>query len=274
MSTDWLDTLNKICIELLRSRGDVFVNFGISVVAGLGAIRLVLFGIGCLFNSADNQSGMDWGGFTRHILVIGFATAMVRGYNVPVLGMADSFPDLIMGGPLYLAHQIGDSSYKQLEDVFRTVQANNPPSAILNLSLSLSQWTLELFIMLVRAVMLVVMSYGFIAVSVCALVGPIFIPFLLIDPLSFMFWGWFKCFLQYSFYPVIGAAYAHIFSSLLINMVDKASPAQLLLGIVPLLAMTVFGMLHAPSLCASLFSGGGGDHADMAGSVMKVAAVK
>ena len=265
MSTDWLSALNHICIELLHTQSDAFVSFGLNVVVGLGVIRLVLFGIGCIFNAADNQSGMDWGGLTKHILVIGCATAMVRGYNVPVAGMSDSFPDLIMGGPLYLAHQIGDASYKQLDDVFRTVVANNPPSATLNLGLSLSQWTLELFIMLVRAVMLVVMSYGFVAVTVCVLVGPIFIPFLLIDPLSFMFWGWFKSFLQYSFYPVIGAAYAHIFSSLLVNMIDKATALELLLGILPLLAMTIVGMLHAPALCASLFNGSGGDHADMGG---------
>lgn len=274
MSGDWLQSINHICNELLRAKGDVFLNFGFHIVTGLAVIRLVLFGLGCTFNAIDGRVGMDWGGLTKHILVIGCAYTMLRGYNAPVLGLADSFPDLIMNGPLYLAHQIGDSSFKQLDDTFKVIQASNPPSVTISVSLAISQGILDLSITLVRAIMLVVMSYGFVAVAVCVLVGPVFIPFLLFEPLSFMFWGWFKSFVQYSFYPVIGAAYTHIYASLLVNLIDKTTTAQLLLAAVPLLVMTAIGMLHAPQLCASLFAGSAGDHHGMAGAALKVAGIK
>ena len=31
-----------------------------------------------------------------------------------------------------------------------------------------------------------------LAISIALLLGPVFIPFLVLPPLSFLFWGWFK----------------------------------------------------------------------------------
>ena len=47
---------------------------------------------------------------------------------------------------------------------------------------------------------MVVIAFGIIATAVCVLLGPIFIPFFIVPQLDWLFWGWFKCFLQYSFY--------------------------------------------------------------------------
>ena len=38
------------------------------------------------------------------------------------------------------------------------------------------------------------------------ILGPIFIPFLLVDKLSFLFWGWLRAFIGFSFYKVVAAA--------------------------------------------------------------------
>lgn len=269
MQNDWIHIINQVCNDLLRSKGDVFLMFGLHVMTGLAAIRLALFGIECMLNSLDGRAGMDWGGLSQHIFVIGAAFAMLRGYNAPILGLGYSFPDLIMAGPMELARAIGDTSYKQLDDVFASIRAQNPPSTLLDINLAFSQWTLDISVMCVRAAMLVIMSYGFVAIAVTVLVGPIFIPFLLFEPMAFMFWGWFRAFLQYSFYPVIGAAFTHIYASMLLNLITKATTTELLLAFLPLLAMTIIGMLHAPALCSALFSGSAGDHQGMARTAIK-----
>lgn len=272
MNSDWMTTITSICQDLLSSKSDVFVSFGLNIVTGLAVIRLVLFGISSALHAADGRHGMAWGSFFHHILVIGAAMTMLRGYNTPVLGLPDSFPKTIMNGPLYLAHQIGDGSYKQIERTFESIEKNNPPSATLSISLALSRWTLEGLIALTRGVMLIVMSYGFIGSAVCALVGPVFIAFLVFEPMSFMFWGWFKTFLQYSFYPVVGAAYTHIFSTVLVNVInDTSQPITAFVALIPLLILTVVGMLQAPQMCAALFTGGGGDHQGIATTAIKLA---
>lgn len=259
MGDNWLTIITNTCQELLTAKGDGFVTFGLNIVTSLAVIRLVLFGIDCALGAA----GMDWGGFVRHILVIGAAFTLLRGYNAPVLGTGDTFPKLVMNGPIYLAHEIGNDSFKQIEEVFKDIEQKNPPSWTVNIGPALSRWTLEMLLAVTRGIMLIIQSYGFIGAAVCALVGPIFIPFLLFEPLSFMFWNWLKTFLQYSFYPVIGAAYTHIFASVLVNAIDSTSAITALVAVIPVLLLTIIGMLHAPQMCASLFSGGGGDHAGM-----------
>src|SRR6202007_466600 len=61
-----------------------------------------------------------------------------------------------------------------------------------------------------QAIALVVVAYGCIATAVCVLVGPVFVPFFIIPKLEWLFWGWFRCFLQYAFYEVIAAAVVYI----------------------------------------------------------------
>ena len=45
-----------------------------------------------------------------------------------------------------------------------------------------------------------------LAAAVAGLIGPSFIPFLLVDKLSFLFWGWLRAFIGFSFYKVVAAA--------------------------------------------------------------------
>jgi len=274
MGSDWLHQINTICQQLLSDKSSAFVSFGINVALGLATIRFVLFGIGCTLRATEGFHGMDWSGFVRHILVIGCALTMVRGYNQPMAGIGQSFPDLILGGPTYLAKQIGSDSYKQIDDTFTNIRNNNPPGNVFNFSMTLAHWSCDILLTVCQAVMCLVMSYGYIASAVCALVGPIFIPFLLFEPLAFMFWGWFKCFLQYAVYPVIGAAFTHIFATLLCNVIsDNTTTLEALLATLPLIILVVLGMMNAPKMCAALFSGGGEPGVGgLAASAVKMAA--
>jgi len=50
-----------------------------------------------------------------------------------------------------------------------------------------------------QAIAIVVIAYGFIATAVCVSWVPFFIPFFIVPKLAWLFWGWFKCFIQYAF---------------------------------------------------------------------------
>ena len=100
-----------------------------------------------------------------------------------------------------------------------------------------------------------VISFGYVAVGVSVLLGPLFIPFFLVDELNWLFWGWLKSLVQYSFYPVVGAAYIYVFGKLLIKFVDTTGPpydgakiAYLFGPLVFMLAAFTFGILKVPSL--------------------------
>ena len=65
------------------------------------------------------------------------------------------------------------------------------------------------------ALISVIIAYGAIASTVVGMLGPIFIPFLVFDKLDFLFWGWLRAFLGFSFYKVVAAATLSILSQLL-----------------------------------------------------------
>src|SRR6202011_3579739 len=71
-----------------------------------------------------------------------------------------------------------------------------------------------------QAVAIVIIAYGFIATAVCVLVGPIFVPFFIVPKLEWLFWGWFRCFLQYAFYQVIAAAVVFIIGNLILGILN------------------------------------------------------
>jgi len=112
----------------------------------------------------------------------------------------------------------------------------------------------------------VVIAYGFIATTVCVLVGPVFVPFFIVPKLEWLFWGWLRCFIQYAFYEVIAAAVVYIIGNLIIGVltlqpVGTISTLQLI-GWFPVLFITfvasIYVLLKVPALTNHIFSGTAG----------------
>ena len=75
-----------------------------------------------------------------------------------------------------------------------------------------------------------------IASAICALVGPLFVPFFIVPTLEWLFWGWLKAFIQYSFMPVIANAFIFVFERFLSRFLQTLPPGlrfeeQLLYGV-------------------------------------------
>ena len=117
-----------------------------------------------------------------------------------------------------------------------------------------------------QGIAIVVIAYGFIATAVCVLVGPLFVPFFIVPRLEWMFWGWLRCFIQYSFYQVIAAAVVYVIGNLILGILgleptETISVTQLI-GWFPVLFITflaaIYGLLKIPSLTHHIFSGAAG----------------
>jgi len=79
-------------------------------------------------------------------------------------------------------------------------------------------------IVLAQAAIYAVIAFGYIAQAVAVLLGPVFIPFFIVPQMEWMFWGWLKSFLQYSFYPVVANAYLYVFGNFLLNFFTVHPP--------------------------------------------------
>ena len=65
-----------------------------------------------------------------------------------------------------------------------------------------------------------------IALAILIILGPIFIPFLVFDPLSFLFWGWFRAMITYSLYAVIAGAVLRVFSAVGIAFITSMGTSR------------------------------------------------
>ncbi len=118
---------------------------------------------------------------------------------------------------------------------------------------------------LAKVISLAIVAFGLIASAVCALLGPIFVPFFIVPKLDWLFWSWLKAFIQYSFIPVVAFAFLMVFERFVFNYLTTLPPGitedlYLVYGLQALVVIGTFvvGILLVPSLTSSIFSGQGG----------------
>jgi hypothetical protein len=155
-----------------------------------------------------------------------------------------------------------DNIYRHLDELADHFVQPDPWSILANLM----YLAVLLLIAVAKAISLAVIAFGLIASAVCGLLGPIFVPFFIVPKLDWLFWGWLKAFIQYSFIPVVAIAFLMIFERFIFRYVTTLPPGitQAEYGIYGLQAVAVIitfvvGMLLVPTLTSNIFSGSGGE---------------
>ena len=142
---------------------------------------------------------------------------MVNYYSTPIPGIGTSFHNLVTDEAQFLSSQIDQA---QLQTVVTQVadfesRMDSPGwGDILGTAIYV---IVTILLAAAQAIAIVVIAYGFIATAVCVLVGPVFVPFFIVPKMEWLFWGWFRCFLQYAFYQVIAAAVVYIIGNLMLG---------------------------------------------------------
>ena len=256
--------------QLVTQHSDLFLSLGLNLFKGLAVILIAWNGIQIALASASG-AGIRFDRFASLLMHIAFTFGMLTYYSAPLPGIGVSFHKLITDQGASLAAQIdaqrADDIASTLANVYETME-EPVGAAILDLMQVIRYYLLVLAFTLAQAVVLGVISYGFVAAGVCVLVGPIFIPFFIVPHMDWMFWGWLKALMQYAFYPVIGNAFVYVYAQVMLNFFrvhagpyDAATLTGLFFQILLLSIAFVWGILRVPALTASLFSGRAGDHA-------------
>ena len=66
-----------------------------------------------------------------------------------------------------------------------------------------------------------------IAIYILIFIGPIFIPWMVFEPLAFMFWGWFKAMITYSLYGLIAGVVMRVFMGVALGFVTTLNTTTL-----------------------------------------------
>lgn len=261
---DPIGTVQQAIVSLLSTNEPVFIAMGSRLFTSFAVILLAWYGIRWMFGGGE--PGERVFGFARLLLVIAFGYAMITFYESPIPGLGSSFSNLITDQTGYLASTLSARSIQDAQQTLNTLwnalEQPDPWSILANLL----YWTLLIVIGLAQFAVLFVISFGMIASAVCALLGPLFIPFFIVPTLEWLFWNWLKAFVQYSFMPVVANAFIFVFERFLSRFLQTLPPGlrledQLLYGVHVVMILVTFtvGVLLVPSLTSSIFSGRSGE---------------
>jgi type IV secretory pathway VirB6-like protein len=253
--------------ELLTTHSDTFQALGLNLFRGFALILIVWFGIKSALSSASGGPGFHFDHFAQLILTIAFGFAMITYYSQPLPAIGVSFHKLITDEGLVLANRLNngliDEIFTRLNSIYFSLEV---PVITFDIIAILHYVLIIIMILLLEAAVFFVIAFGYIAAAIAVLLGPIFVPFFIVPKMEWLFWGWFKAFVQYSFYPVVANAYLFIFGNMVIHLADSHPPpydgptiALLFAPLMFLLIGFVYGVVRIPSLVGSLFSGSSGE---------------
>jgi len=263
MQLNLLPTIQQAIASLLLTHEPEFLRLGFRLFTSLATVLIAWQGIQMMFSRDGLGEAMF--DFAKLLLFVSFGYAMIAFYEAPIPGIGVSFSNLVTDQAFYLQSILEarafDNIYQHFDDLSdRFVQ----PGALAILA-NLIYWSVLLLIAVAKALSLAVIAFGLIASAVCALVGPLFVPFFIVPKLDWLFWGWFKAFIQYSFIPVVAVAFLMVFERFVFRYVTMLPPTitEAEYGVYALQAVAVVitfctGIVLVPSLTTSIFSGQGG----------------
>jgi hypothetical protein len=273
MGQNIFSALSQAITQLLSSQGNTLQATGLDIFRGLAVILIVWFGIKAALSASQGLGGFHFAKFADLILMISFGFGMLTYYSTPIPGMSYSFSDLITKEGLSLSSAIESDQTQEIADTITGAeqQLGTPPGSF-NILEDLTYLLVVVILAAMEATAFCVIAYGYVAAAVCVLVGPVFIPWFIVPKLDWLFWGWLKAFIGFSFYQVIASAFIYVFAKVLASMLQVIGSITIenALTVLPALLVTlavcVYGLFKIPELTASILSGRVGTWINLTGN--------
>jgi type IV secretory pathway VirB6-like protein len=256
-------TVQQAISDLLTTYEPEFLRFGYSLFIAFATILIAWHGIRMMLS--QEGLGEHLFGFAKLLLFISFGYSLIAFYEAPLPGIGVSFSNLITDQTHHFANILDARSLELMFDHLDQLWAHFVQPDAWSILANLLYWLILIVVTLAKVISLAIVAFGLIASAVCALLGPIFVPFFIVPKLDWLFWSWLKAFIQYSFIPVVAFAFLMVFERFVFNYLTTLPPGitedlYLVYGLQALVVIGTFvvGILLVPSLTSSIFSGQGG----------------
>ena len=266
MQTDYLQYIFQAINTLLTQNLGFFDAMGQNLFRSFATILVVWYGVKSALSAASGKYTFQFDNFASLLLTISFGFAMVNYYSAPIPGIGVSFHNLITNEAQFLSGQIDQAQLQSLVTHVADFESRMDSPTWGDILGTFIYVIVTILLAAAQAVAIVVIAYGFIATAVCVLVGPVFVPFFIVPKMEWLFWGWFRCFIQYAFYQVIAAAVVFIIGNLMLGALRLPPAGTLstvqLIAWFPVLLITflasIYALLKVPALTNHIFSGTAG----------------
>jgi hypothetical protein len=257
-------SIQQAITTLLTTYEPEFLRFGYSLFIAFATILIVWQGVKMMLTGESLGDHMF--DFAKLLLYVSFGYALIAFYESPIPGIGVSFSNLVTDQAHVFANILDARSLELVFDHLDTLWGQFVQPDAWSILANLLYWLLLIVVTLAKVVALAIVAFGLIASAVCALLGPIFVPFFIVPKLDWLFWSWFKSFVQYSFIPVVAFAFLMIFERFIFQYLTTLPQGitedyYLVYGLQALVIIGVFslGILLVPSLTSSIFSGRSGE---------------
>jgi type IV secretory pathway VirB6-like protein len=276
MQTDYLQFIFQAINTLLTQNLGFFDAMGLNLFRMFATILVAWFGVKSALSAASGRQGFHFENFASLLLTISFGFAMVNYYSNPIPSMGTSFHNLITDESQFLANKITQTQLQVVIERVAEFETRIDSPGFGDFLGTVIYAVIIILLAAAQAIAIVVIAYGFIATAVCVLVGPLFIPFFIVPKLEWLFWGWFKAFIQYAFYQVIAAAVVFVIANLILGTLNLQPNGTIstmqLIEAFPVLFITflasIYALLKIPALTNHIFSGSSGGSAGIFGSLL------
>lgn len=266
MQTDYLQFIFQAINNLLTQNLGFFDAMGQNLFRMFATILVVWYGVKSALSAASGKHFLHFDNFASLLLTISFGFAMVNYYSTPIPGIGVSFHSLITNESQFLANKINQTELQTVEERVADFETRMDSPGFGDILGTAEYVVITILLAAAQAIAIVVIAYGFIATAVCVLVGPVFVPFFIVPKLEWLFWGWFKAFIQYAFYQVIAAAVVYVIGNLILGILDLEPTGTIsivqLIEAFPVLFITflaaIYALLKIPALTNHIFSGTSG----------------
>jgi type IV secretory pathway VirB6-like protein len=269
----------QACQSLAATAAPSITAMGIHMVLALATIMLVWFGVQEAVSSAHGGPGFSMGRFLNLFMLLTFAYVMVNYYDSSIPGLGFSIKSFIDGGTISLVNLVGsDGSNTMLNEIHAASSKTGPSilNSMMNPYYAIVYFAVQFLLAMLAGIVSAIVAYGAIAATIIGVLGPVFIPFLVFDKLDWLFWGWLKAYLGFSFYKVVAAAtmnvLSHVLTNYYIQLGQSVSDPSLMVQTLPLLVLlvlvNVYILFKIPAMTHSLFTGHTGGHGGGLGTAM------
>jgi hypothetical protein len=267
MGNQLLTFIMQQCDTLTATMSPSVDTIGLHIVLSLATIMMVWFGVQEALASSRGGPGFDMARFLNFFMLISFAYMFVKYYDSSIPGIGYSLKGFISQGTTSLAQTIGQDGIQSMFQSIDAALAKSGPGMAMFTAPYMLYISTQIGLTVLAAIATVILAYGAVAGTIIGLLGPIFIPFLVVEKLEFLFWGWFKAYLSFAFYKVVAAAtmsvLGHLFISYYANLTDFTNPINLIKNLpllIVLVIVNIFLILKIPAITASIFSGSSSGH--------------
>ncbi len=266
MQADYLQYIFQAINNLLTQNLGFFDAMGQNLFRSFATILVVWYGVKSALSAAGGKHPFHFDHFASLLLTISFGFAMTNYYSAPIPGIGRSFHNLVTDEAQFLSSRIDQAQLQTVIQGIADFETRIDSPTWGDLVGTAIYVGVMILLAAAQAVAFVVVAYGFIATAVCVLVGPLFVPFFIVPKLEWLFWGWFRCFLQYAFYQVVASAVVFIMANLMVGALRLPPAGTLstvqLMAWFPVLFITflasIYALLKIPTLTNHIFSGTAG----------------